>query len=195
MKRKRKKSKKACKTHYLPTEKEVRARDRKIEEDAERARADRYHEQRARGQKTTGESLKIIQGRGTSYCHECGKEKPVKDFYSYYNDLGELIKIFPMCKVCDRKHHKSGRSLVIEEKRKCCLEHYGKAKAGKLCCSSCRNNVFSTLVLFSMRHKNTRALATDKTYSRLYNFNFPDVKFKVLCFNCAYKKIHSYKHT
>ncbi len=192
--KKRKKHKKHIEIRHLPSEAEMKARDKKIMEEIENARAEHLKKQRAQGKKPKEYSLNVIQKKGKSVCQDCGKEKPIINFYSYYNDLGELIKIFPMCKVCDRKHHRSGRSLVIEAQRKGCLEHYGKAKSSKLCCISCKNNDFRALVLFSSRHRNTRAIATDKTYSMLYNFKYPDVKYTVLCFNCAYIKIYDYKN-
>lgn len=192
----KKKHKRKDKTRTLGDyEAELKIRDKKLDQEAEKARAKNFREKRVQGKKPRGESLHTIQKRGNSVCQECGRKKSIVDFYAYYNDLDELIKIFPMCKICDRKHHRSGRSTTIAAQRAACLEHYGKARSGKLRCSSCKDNDFDTLVLFSERHKNTRAIATDKTYTRLSNFNFPDVKFIVLCYNCAYRKIHLYKNT
>ncbi len=172
-------------------EKATRIRDKKLEKEQERVRVKYHKKQTAAGKRHLVGSLKVIQKRGTSFCCDCGAEKKIKRFYAYYDDVGELTKLFPDCKKCNRRKHRSGRFALIRLQRKNCLEHYGHAKEGKLKCASCKNRDFDGLVLFNPRYKNERAIATERTYKKLSNYRYPEIEYKVLCGRCAYKRINS----
>ncbi len=172
-------------------ERELRIRDKKLEEEAEKQRLALYDKKRKEGKRLKQNSPSTIQKRGTNYCQDCGKEKPIAEFYAYFDDFGALIKIFPTCKICDRKRHRGNRLIIMQEQRKLCLEYYSKRTKNKqLRCSSCKTKTFELLTLFDSRYKNNKAIADEKIYRKLVNFNYPDIKYKILCYNCAFQHIH-----
>ncbi len=173
-------------------EQELRIRDKKLEKQSKGPIAKRNIEKRRKHRKPLC-SLTKIQKRGTHSCSACKEEKPVESFYAYYDNANKLTKIWPTCILCDRKKHRTGRSSTLRERRLSCLLHYGKAKIGKLKCSSCGHKNTDALVLFDLRYKNEKALITLKVYKKLYEYKYPDIKFKLICYNCAHALLYSYK--
>lgn len=163
------------------------ARDKKYKKDQEKKLVKHYKEQKSRG-RTIRVSLLKIQKEKESICQVCGKKKSIEEFYTYYNDLKELIKIWPNCKICDRKKYHSHTLILLKKKRELCIKHY--AKSNKPRCSLCKNSDIDSLVLFNKTVINNSSIITDRTYNRLYNFKFPDIKYSILCYNCAYNQIH-----
>lgn len=174
-------------------ERETIKRDKKLEKKLEKKRSAYYSEQRAKGKQSKTGSLKEIQKRGTNICQDCGKEKSIKDFYIYFDTLGTLIKIFPNCKVCDRRCHRGNSFVLAREQKKLCLEYYGKKALKKLKCTSCEKKNIDELILFDSKYKNEKAISTARLYKKLCHFNYPDIKFKIMCVGCAYVLIASYK--
>ncbi|KKL92808.1 hypothetical protein LCGC14_1881030, partial [marine sediment metagenome] len=79
----KKKHKRKDKTRTLGDyEAELKIRDKKLDQEAEKARAKNFREKRVQGKKPRGESLHTIQKRGNSVCQECGRKKSIVDFYA-----------------------------------------------------------------------------------------------------------------
>lgn len=140
---------------------------------------------------TKGLRLAKIQEANKKKCTICNETKLLEHFYSYKHQDGKLRKVNPACKQCELIKSKTKRDRIIYEKKLAVMRHYSKHELVEaLCCSVCNNANIQELILIDTQYTTQKALLSTGKYMWLYEHNMPDIKLKLVCYNCAFNYIH-----
>ncbi|KKM03223.1 hypothetical protein LCGC14_1776610, partial [marine sediment metagenome] len=137
--------------------------------------------------------LTQILKRGYNYCSGlCRKKLSIDEFYTIYRADKTLKKIWPSCKKCMGSQRKYKRSKATRDQIIGCFEHYSRSSPDSLSCYKCGHNKFNSLTLLDLKHKTKESILNSSMYRCLYKHDFPKMRLKLVCYNCAFEYIHKH---
>ncbi len=164
-------------------EREARERDKRLKKEDEKATINIHLDpHRSR--------LEQIQELDKNECVSCRKKKSIKKFYALYRPDGRLKKIWPSCRKCMSSVRREQRHDVSAEHLMECFVHYSKQNPKKLACSLCGHKGTNSLTLVDYQYKTKESILTSSRYQWLHEHDFPKMNLKLMCYNCAFKRIN-----